>query len=159
MADEEGKGRYVQARLSPQLAELREKVKSGIHQGEAFEVTVTNSELEDAIAWYLERQPEVPVGDPQVSIDPDGLEVQLEAEIGTLRFPVSWHADISAEDGLPLITMDQLDLGTTQLPDFLLFEIQDGLNRQLRMREQDLPLLIESMEFDEGRMTVQGRIR
>ena len=159
MAEDKASQEQVEPQLSPQLAELRERVSAGIHQGEPFEITVTNGELEETIAWYLERQPDIPFRNPQVSIDPDGLEAQVEAHLGTLQLPLSGRANILLHEAVPLITIEQLEVAQTGLPDFVLLQIQDGLNRQLNMREEDLPLIIEGLELEEGRLTVRGNIR
>jgi len=51
MAEEKASQRRVEPRLSPQPAELREQLRAGTHHGKPFVVTVTNRQLEEAIAW------------------------------------------------------------------------------------------------------------
>lgn len=109
MADEKASQRRVEPRLSPQLAELREQLRAGTHHGKPFVVTVTNRQLEDAIAWYVERRPRMPFRNPKVLIDPAGLGVQGEAHLGTLELPLSAQADVLPHDGLPVIAIERLE--------------------------------------------------
>lgn len=148
-----------EARLSPQLAALIERIRAGSHRGERFEITITERELEEAAAWYLEREPNVPFHNPWVSIGPDGVEAGGEALLGTLRLPLTGRLDIIVQDGLPRVSAQQLEVGETPLPDFIRFQIEDELNRQLSMREKELPVVLEGIELEEGRLTAHGRIR
>jgi hypothetical protein len=118
-------------RLSPQIAALVERMKAGSHQGEPFQITITEGEFEEAVAWYLDREPNLPFR----------------------------RLDITVQDGLPVIYAQELEVGQAALPDFIRFQIEDKLNRRLNMREEELPVVLEEIELEEGRLTVRGRIR
>src|SRR5436305_11866068 len=52
---------YVVAPLrAPQVVELLDRISSGQHAGETWEVALTDREAEQTITWYLERYPEIP---------------------------------------------------------------------------------------------------
>ncbi len=159
VSEEKASERQVEPQLSPQLEELREQLRSGTHSGEPFEVTVTNRELEEAIAWYVERRPQIPFRNPQVSIDEDGVEARGEAHLGKFKLPVSGRATIFVQDGLPIVTVEQLQLGKVGLPGLVLTQVEAEVDKQINMRQEDLPVVIEDMELDEGRLMVRGTIR
>ena len=158
MAEKKDSERQVEPRLSPQLADLRERLRARTHDGEPFEVTVTNKELEEAIAWCVERRPSIPFRNPQVSIDPNGVEARGEVHLGTLRLPLGGRANMFLQDGLPVITVQQLEVGKAGLPDLVLLQVQTQLNKRLNIRG-DLPVIIEAIELEEGQVTVRGKIR
>jgi hypothetical protein len=63
------------------------------------------------------------------------------------------------QDGLPVIYAQELEVGQAALPDFIRFQIEDELNRHLNLRQEELPVVLEEIELEEGRLTVRGRIR
>ena len=158
MAQNQDTKRDIEPRLSAQLAELRERLRAGTHHGETFEVTATNRELEEAITWYLERHPHIPFGNPQVSIDTDAIEARAETQLGRMRFPVSGRAGVFLHDGVPIVTVDHLQMGKARLPDFMLLQIEDQLNKRLAMGEEDLNVTLEEVELEEGQLSVRGKL-
>lgn len=158
MAQNQDTKRDIEPRLSAQLAELRERLKAGTHRGDTFEVTVTNRELEEAIAWYLERHPDIPFGNPQVSIDPDAIEARAETQLCSMRLPISGRASVFLHDGVPIVAVEHLQMGKAGLPDFILLQIEDQLNKRLTMREEDLPVTLQEVELEEGQLSVRGKI-
>jgi hypothetical protein len=159
MAEEKGSEREVEPRLNPQLVDLREKLKAGTHHGEPFEVSVTNTEMEEAIAWYVQRRPRIPFRNPHVSIHPHGVEARGEARVGKLHVGVGGQATIALQDGLPVITVDRLELGKAGLPPRLLSQVQGELDKQIVGGREDLPVIVEAVRLEEGRLTVRGKIR
>jgi hypothetical protein len=149
----------TEPQLSEQLEQFMEKLKSGTHGGEPFELALTDEELEEALAWYSLEHSGFPLEDARVSIGPDGLEISGEARVGAARMPVIARADVSVNEGVPAITVDQIQVGEMGLPDFVRFELEDQLNRFLAMRGGELPVLIEELELSDGLLTVAGSIR
>ncbi|NIN63826.1 MAG: hypothetical protein GTO63_03755 [Anaerolineae bacterium] len=159
MATNEDSQRVVEPRLSPQLTELKERLDAGTHHGEPFEVTLTNRELGEAVAWYLRRLPGVPFDNPQVSIEPGAIEARVETQLGKMRLPATARAWVFVQDGRPLVTVERVQLGSAALPDSILFLVEDQLNKNLAMREGDLPVILDEVELEQGRFTVRGKIR
>jgi hypothetical protein len=159
MAEEQCPERQVEPRLSPQLAALREKLRAGTHQGESFEVTANNRELEEAIAWYVERRPRIPFRNPQVLIHPGGVEARGEAHLGKLHIRVGGEASISLEENLPVVTVERLEVGKVGLPGPVRSQVQAEVDKQLNVRREDLPAIIEGLELEDGQVTVRGIIR
>ena len=145
--------------MSEQLAQLRESVETGTHEGESFELIVTDSDVEEALAWYAEQHPGVPFHEVRIRINPDGVELSGEVRLGTLQTQVTGRADVYMQDGVPLLAIDELSIGKARLPDFIRFQLEDQLNGQLMLRGDELPLIIEEMELQEGQLAVRGTIR
>jgi hypothetical protein len=159
MASNEDSQTVVEPRLSPQLTELKERLDAGTHHGEPFEVTLTNRELGEAVAWYLQRLPDAPFDNPQVSIDPDAIEARVETRLGKKRLPVTARTWLFVQEGRPLVTVEGLEFGSATLPDSILFLVEDQLNKNLAIREGDLPVILDDVELEEGQLTVRGKIR
>jgi hypothetical protein len=159
MAEEMSSEDKVEPRLATELAQLREKVKAGIHHGESFALSFTDAEVEEALAWYAERHATAPFPEARVSITPEGIELSGEARLGGLRAAMRGRADIYVKDGIPLVSITELKMGNAKLPDFLRFELEEQLNQQLALREDVLPLVFDEIDLQQGRLTVRGRIR
>lgn len=99
MDQENGQERHAEPRLSPSLSEPWEKIRAGTHHGEFFEVTVTEWEMEDAVAGFLEGRPEILFRKPQVSVDLNGVEARGLVHLGALKLPVSGRANITVQSG------------------------------------------------------------
>ncbi len=149
----------IEARLSPQLRQLFERLRDRTHHGETFELTLTNMELAEAIVWYLRRHPELPFANPQVSIEPDAIEAQVETRLGKMSFAVSARIDVVVHNGIPRVGLEQLRVGKADLPGSILFHVDDQLKQNLAVRGGDLPLMLEQLVPEEGQLRVRGKIR
>ncbi len=159
MAEEMGEQGATAPRLVRELGEFREKARAGTHHGESFELTVTDTELEETLAWYAGRHAGVPLPGTRISIDPNGIGLSGKVQLGGLRAEVSGRADVYLQDGIPALSIVELKMGTAALPEFVRFQIEEQLNRQLMLREDELTVTIEALELQEGQLTVRGRIR
>jgi hypothetical protein len=154
----EGPAVAVEPRLEPEIAELRQCLIEGGHSGEAFSLEVTDQEAAETIAWYLERHPNVPFGEPQVSITPAGVTARGVAEIAGLRLGLSGRAEIELRDGVPTVTLADLDVAGVAVPGFVQDRIQREIDDQFGLA-QNLPLIIDELVLAEGKATVRGTIR
>lgn len=159
MAHGEHSHEGIEARLSPQLQQLLERLRDGSHHGETFELTLTNRQLAEAIVWYLRRHPELPFANPQVSVEPDAIEARVETRLGKMSFAVSARMDVVVHNGIPRIALEQLQVGKADLPGSILFQVEDQLKQNLAVREGDLPLILEQLALEQGQLTVGGKIR
>jgi hypothetical protein len=159
MMDGSAPGDEVEPRLSEQLGELWERLKSGRHGSEPFDLTVTDRELDEALAWYADEHSDFPLGEARVSIDSEGVEVSGTARVGTLRLPVRARAGVSLHDGVPLVAVSEVQVGEVGLPDFLRFQLEEQLNRYLALGEDELPVVIQQLELGDGWLTMRGSIR
>jgi hypothetical protein len=144
--------------LEPDIAVLREKLIEGNHSGEPFTVEITNQEAAETIAWYVDRNPSIPFRQPQVFIHTYGITAKGVAEIAGLRVGLTGRAHIRLRDGVPIITLGDLDVAGVAVPGFVRDRIQDEIDEQFALA-QDLPILIEELVLEEGRGTMRGTIR
>jgi hypothetical protein len=159
MSDERESEGAEEPRLIKELRQLREKVRAGTHSGESFELMVTDEELDETLDWYAGRQSSAPFQEVRVSIFPEGIGLSGEASLGGLRARISGRVDIYLEDGVPRVAFGEMKMGEAGLPDFILFQLEDQLNRQLILGEDQLPLIIEELELEEGSLIVRGTLR
>ena len=154
----EGPAVEVQPALEPDIAELRDRLIEGGHSGEPFNLEVTNQEAAETIAWYLSRHPTIPFGEPQVIIRPDGVSAKGVAELAGLRVGLTGQAHVELRDGVPIVTLGNLDVAGVAIPGFVQDRIQAEIDSQFGLA-QDLPLIIEEVILEEGKATIRGTIR
>ncbi len=151
--------RVVEARLEPDLADLRERLIEGGHSGEPFTIVVTNQEAEETIAWYLERNPRVPFANPRVAIHPGVIEAWGEAHVAGLRVGLHGRAHIVLRGGTPLVTVQELGMAGLSVPGFVRQRIQQEVDAQFDLSNRQLPVIISRFELNEGQAIVEGTIR
>lgn len=139
----------------PEIVALLDYIRSGEHSGEAWEVTLTELEAEQTIAWYLERYPQIPFEHPRVEITPDYVGGEGDVTLAGLRVHVSGKARVTLDEGLPVVQILELSL---PLPGPLREAIESEIQRQLR-RAELLPVRFTSAEWSDGEVTVTGYIR
>ncbi len=154
----EGPAVEVQPVLEPDIAELRDRLIEGGHSGEPFSLEVTDQEAAETIAWYLRGHPTIPFGEPQVTITPDGVSAKGVAQIAGLRVGLTGQAHVELRDGVPIVTLGDLDVAGVAVPGFAQDRIQDEIDAQFGLA-QDLPLIIEEVMLEEGKATIRGTIR
>lgn len=148
----------VEPRLDPQIAEIRQKLWSGEHKGEAFSIVITEQMAAEAVAWFLERHPEVPFSHPQVEIDEGGVTGRGLAHVFGLRTPVHGRVDILLRDGKPLVIVEEIGVAGATIPGFVMSAIQAEVEAQFDAA-QGLPLEIYQLELGQGTITVEGVYR
>ncbi len=154
----EGPEIVVEARLEPGIDDLRQRLREGGHSGEPFSVEATNQEAAETIAWYLEQHPEIPFREPQVFIHPDGITAKGVAQIAGFRVGLTGQAYIELREGVPIVTLGELDVAGVAVPGFVRDRIQREIDDQFRLA-QNLPLIIDDLVLEEGRGTMWGTIR
>ncbi len=140
---------------APQIESLLAYIRSGEHSGEAWEITLTELEAEQTIAWYLAAYPQIPFEHPQVEITPDYVSGEGDVTLLGLRVHVSGKARITLDEGLPVVEILALSL---PLPGSLRQAVESEIQRQLR-RADLLPVRFTSAEWRDGEVTVMGYVR
>lgn len=148
----------VEPKLDLELADLRERLIEGTHHGESFEVTLTNLEAEQSITWFLGRHPNIPFRYPRVEIHPGGVEVWGQAHVAGLRVGLQGRASVALRDGVPIITVEHLGMAGVSIPNFVRDRIQAEIDKQLA-GAYNLPMIIQTLELQEGQGTGSGTIR
>jgi hypothetical protein len=154
----EGPAFAVEPHLAPDLADVRQRLVEGGHSGEPFAIEITDQEAAETLAWYLARHPNVPFREPQVSVTADSVVARGVAEIAGLRLAVEGKARIELEDGVPIVTLEDLDVAGIVVPGLVRDGIQAQIDDQFALA-QDLPIIVDELVLEEGRATVRGTIR
>ena len=154
----EGSAVAVEARLEPDLADLRDRLVEGDHSGESFSLEITEQEAAETIAWYLAVRPNVPFRDPEVFIDAQGVGAKGVAEIAGLRVGLTGQANIKLQAGVPKVTLADLNVAGVAVPGFVQDRIQSEIDAQFSLAE-NLPLIIDEFVLEEGKATIRGTIR
>ena len=150
-----GTSYVVDAVRDPEIVTLLDYIGSGDHSGERWEVTLTELEAEQTITWYLERYPQIPFEHPQVEITPNYVAGEGEATIAGLRVHVGGKAQITLQDGLPVVDILELSL---PVPGPIREALEAEIQRQLQ-RADGLPVRFTEVEWDNGQVVVRGIIR
>jgi hypothetical protein len=146
--------------LHPDIAEIRDNWRSGEASGQTFSVVVTNQMGAEAIAWFLERYPEIPFSHPQIEIDPDGVTGRGLARLLGLRTPVFGRVSVRLEEQVPKASLEELGIASATAPPFLVDALRDEIDRQQRrFSVGELPITITNLEFREGEVLVEGVYR
>lgn len=145
-------------RLDPALAEVREKMWSGQHKGERFQLVITEQDAEEGFAWSLAKRPEIPFSHPQVEIDPQGITGRGLVLAAGLAIPVWGRFSVSALDGKPLIAVQQIGFGGVAVPGFARQLVEEQLD--LRIQEaRNMPVYFTKIELQDGQMLLEGEYR
>jgi hypothetical protein len=154
----EGPAVMVEPRLEPGVAELGQRLSDGGHSGEPFHLEITDQEAAETIAYFLDRNPDVPFRDVEVLIHPGGITANGVGELAGLRVGVVVQLRIALRDGLPVVTVQDLQLAGVGVPGFVRNRIQDELDTQFSAA-QNLPLVIDELTLQDGQGTLRGTIR
>ena len=146
--------------LHPDIAEIRDNWRSGETSGESFSVVVTDQMGAEAIAWFIDRHPEIPFSHPQVEFDPGGVTGRGLARLLGLRTPVFGRVSVRLEDQVPKARLEDLGIASATAPAFLVDALRDEIDRQQRrFSVGQLPITITYIEFREGEVLVEGVYR
>jgi hypothetical protein len=154
----EGPAVFVEPRLVPSVATLRERLIEGGASGEPFTLEITDQEAAETIAWYLSNHPDIPFGEPQVFIRPDGISARGTAEIAGLRVGLSGKVNVELRNGVPIVTLRDLDVAGVAVPGLVRDQIQTEIDAQFS-QALNLPLVIDDLVLETGKATVRGTIR
>lgn len=141
--------------LDPQIAELRDTLWSRQHPGETFAITVTDQMASEAVAWFLDKHPEVPFSRPQVQFTPQGISGRGIAGLFGVRTLVYGRISVELRDGLPVIALQELGVAGASAPGFLVDAIQAELDRQSDV-VQRMPMRLTRLELQDGRIILEG---
>jgi len=140
---------------APQVAVLVDHIQSGNFSGEQWQVSMTDLEAEQTVTWYLQRYPQIPFEHPRVRMTPDSITGDGDATIAGLRIHVSGRVRIRLKDGLPDVTILDLNL---PLPPPIRAALEQEIETELT-RADSLPVRFTLAEWRQGSVTVKGYIR
>lgn len=145
--------------LEPGLADLRSRLREGGHSGERFELIVTDQEAAESVAWFISIHPEIPFRHPRIAFHPNEIEAWGEAHALGLRLSIHGRSTMVLEDGIPVVTLTDLDVAGAPVPAFVLEAIQDAVYEQVDLSNRRLPVAFETLNLKEGEAVASGTIR
>jgi hypothetical protein len=80
------------------------------------------------------------------------------AQVAGLRVGLTGRAQIELRDGVPYVTLADLDVAGVAVPGFVQDRIQAEIDAQFSLA-QDLPIVIDEVVLEEGKATIRGTIR
>lgn len=142
--------------LHPEVAEIRAHWQARDAVGEPFRLVITDQMAAETIAWFIEPRKQLPFSHPQVEIHPDGVVGRGLLHLGGLRTPVYGRATVTLEDGKPVGRVQELGMGGTAAPDFLVAMVAQA---QAVYDDLQLPIELTRLELREGEAIVEGVYR
>lgn len=123
-----------------------------------FRVVFTEREIEQQIERYLAQQPEASYRNVTVTLRPGDAVVSGQVNVSGLWVDATIHADVTARDGKPVVTITQVNLGPIPLPG----RVKDDLTKAIAdtlVEAEHLPFRFTAITLGTGRITVQGVTR
>lgn len=145
--------------LEEDLDDLRLRLREGSHSGERFELHVTGQEAAESIAWFLGNHPEIPFRHPRIQFHPDVVEAWGDVEMLGLRLSIHGQATMVLEDGIPVVTLTDMEVAGAPVPGFVLEAVQEAVYDQVDLSNRELPVIFETLELREGKAVASGTIR
>lgn len=142
-------------RLAPEIAELREKIWSGEHSGEIFQITFTDQSASEAVAWFLAKHPEIPFSHPQVTFTPQGITGRGLIHLLGLRTEVYGNVGVVLSDGLPVITINEIGVAGAKAPTIVVNTITNELNKQVDAINR-MPVILRHLKLLDGELVLEG---
>ena len=127
-----------------------------------FTLTVTDEEITSLVAQALAEQQQQsgipsPVNNPQVYFRNGRIETYATLQLSdALAVPGMVAMSITIEDGRPVFTIEEVDVGPLPVPVSLLEELTDQMNRILR--ENLGAVTITDIQIGEGQMTITAQV-
>jgi hypothetical protein len=127
-----------------------------------FTITVTDEEITSLVARRLtEQQGEaLPISDPQVYFRNGRIESYATLQLaGSLPVPCMVALSIAVENGLPIVTIEEIDAGPLPLPASFAEGLTDAVNQQLAesFASEAAGFAITDVQIGEGQMTVTAK--
>lgn len=124
--------------------------------GEAYSLSLTNSQATEIVQWVLAENPHLPFRDPLIEIRPD--EVYGQGCVPILQFclPISGTATLYIEDGRPNGRLTSLNVAGAEAPAFVLKGIGDA---RALYDATALTIIATNLELRDGELLLEGVYR
>jgi hypothetical protein len=143
--------------LPPQAAELEARINAGA-SGEPYEVTFSESDLDQLAAYGLAESPDIPFRDVRVTILDDHFLVDGVTTGTVIPVPVRAVVTLTADNGTPVVRVEDVSLGGIPLPESVRNRVRDDVNQSLDPSRLKLPLTLDSVAQQRGSVTLRGHI-
>ena len=144
--------------LDPQIEELVNIYRQENSAGHFFRLNLNQQAISNTIAWFLDKNPKVPISQPYVEITPDSITGKVFVQVMGMRIPVSIKLNAYLKDGKPFITVLEIGAAGARLPGSVVTEVQSQLESSLRSLQR-LPADFTRLELGEGLILVEGNLK
>jgi hypothetical protein len=144
--------------LPSQVAELQARVARGEH-GTPYTLTLTDDELTATARYFLAQQPDVPFAQVRLAVVDGHLEATGVTAGLAVAVPVRVVANVAAQNGAPIMTVSDVDIGGLALPSFVREQILAEANRAVDLSRYALPMTVDTITLRPGAFEARGTLK
>ena len=146
--------------LDPQvLKDQLATAAAGFRDSGQISVSFTEQQMTSLVAQALTQQPDLPVTEPQVSLQNGQMTVNGKVALGRITTPVVIVFEPSVLDGRLHVTVKSANFGSLELPANTLEQISASMNENLTefISVEGRAIQIENVTIADGLLTVTGK--
>lgn len=144
--------------LPSQVRQLQDRINQG-HHGETYVLVLTDADLTALANYVVSRSSDVPFRDVRVTVVGNQIVADGVTKGMAVALPVRVRAMVAARDGLPVVRVEDVSLGSLAVPGFVRDEIVRRINTSLDFTRYHLPVTVDSVRLQNGQMTVSGTVK
>jgi uncharacterized protein YpmS len=124
-------------------------------------LTFSEQQITTFLTDILAKQTDVPISDPQITLDNDQMTISGKATVGGLSSQATIVVKPYVESGVLKANVVSANFGKLPIPQGLLTQLTDSINSNLNefITVQGRQVEIESIQISGGKMTVTGKAR
>ena len=146
------------AQLPFPVQRLKAAIDAG-HHGERYVLNLSDADLTALVGYVLDRSPSIPFGKVTVAVGDGQVVVDGMTRGMAVNLPVRVKGAVNARDGLPVARVEDVSLGDAPVPGFVRDQVVRQINNSLDFSRYHLPVTVESIEMQRGRMTIRGTVK
>jgi uncharacterized protein YpmS len=148
--------------LDPQVLEDQLATASaGFRETGQISVSFSEQQITSLVAQALTQQPDLPVTEPQVSLQNGKIVVTGNVKVGFITSPVEIVFEPSVQNEELHVTILSANFGSLPLPDNALQQISDTMNQNLSqfISVEGRSIQVETVTIADGNLTLTGQAR
>jgi hypothetical protein len=146
------------AQLPLPVQRLKTAIDAGRH-GEPYVLSLSDADLAALVGYVLDRSPSIPFGQVTIAVGDNQIVAEGVTRGMAVNLPVRVTGTVSARDGLPVARVEDVSLGDAPMPGFVRDQVVRQINASLDFSRYNLPVTVESIELQRGRMTIRGTVK
>jgi uncharacterized protein YpmS len=148
--------------IDPQvLADQLATVSAGFQETGQINTSLTEQQITSIVAQALAQQPDLPVTEPQVSLQNGQMILTGKVKVGLVTTEAKIVFEPSVQNGEFQVTILSANFGSLPLPESALQQISDTMNQNLNqfISVEGRAIEIESVTIADGLLTLTGKAR
>jgi hypothetical protein len=142
------------------LAATATPVASGPQSGDPYELVLSEAQINESTQQALAQQPNVPISNVYVRLEPGQLIAGGKALLGLFTFDVQAAATVSVQDGAAIPQITEIWVGGQPATGIVRTQLLNMLQPYLnQLTEADLPVTIDSVDITKGQMVITGQYK